>query len=251
MLAMDKQKQEEKQEQKKEKKLNKQTIIEEFDVFAKAKKMNVIYFASALCFAFLVVFCVLIWGYRISVKAVDKVLVVDRSGEYLKTFSAENEKLFYALMRNTCALTTKYANSFDRFTIKENQVKVLFYANETDLETIFNKYNADASYHEALQNGVIYKCEIEDIQQISGDNQPYTVYFTSILNVEYQDAVANYRIYSEGQLVRTTPQFPENVTGFFFLRYKQTIQRVDLEAERKEREKLELEQRQKGVIGNN
>lgn len=63
--------------------------------------------------------------------------------------------------------------------------------------------------------------------------------------------MANYRIYSEGQLVRTTPQFPENVTGFFFLRYKQTIQRVDLEAERKEREKLELEQRQKGVIGNN
>ena len=231
-----------------EKKLNKRRIVDEFDLFAKAKKTNVLYFLCALGFAFVIVLCVLIWGYRISVRAVDKVLVVDRSGEYLKTFSMENEKLFYVLMRNTCAMTTQYANSFDRFTIKENQVKALFYANKTDLETVFNKYNADASYHEALQNGVIYNCKIEEIKEIVGDNQPYKVKFTSILNVEYQDAIANYRIFSEGELIRTTPQYPENVTGFFFIRYKQTIQRVDLEEEKKEKEKQEFENKRKGVI---
>ena len=66
--------------------------------------------------------------------------------------------------------------------------------------------------------------------------------------MEYQDAIANYRIFSEGELIRTTPQYPENVTGFFFIRYKQTIQRVDLEEEKKEKEKQEFENKRKGVI---
>ena len=44
----------------------------------------------------------------------DKVVVVERSGEYLKTHAEDSEALFLALVKKTCAEATGYANSFDR-----------------------------------------------------------------------------------------------------------------------------------------
>ena len=44
----------------------------------------------------------------------------------------------------------------------------------------------------------------------------------------------NYRsILEKGEIVRTTPQFPENVTGFFFNQFIQQIVRIEQEPEKK------------------
>lgn len=34
-----------------------------------------------------------------------------------------------------------------------------------------------------MQNGAVYKCEIDSIQTIAGDNEPYKVAFTSTLTI--------------------------------------------------------------------
>jgi len=174
-----------------------------------------------------VVVLVLIWGYGISTTALDKVVIVERSGEYLKTHAESNEDLFNALVQNTCAQITQYTNSFDRLTLKRNQAKAAFYANTKDLNVIFAKYFNDKAYSDALQNGVTYKCEFEKLISVKGANSPYQVNFTSILCIYPENgSVIRFRIFSDGEMIKSTPQFPENVTGFFFNSLTQRIERM-------------------------
>ena len=56
-----------------------------------------------------------------------------------------------------------------------------------------------------------------------GENEPYQVRFLSKLTVYTESGTTRkFIIESEGTIVRTTPQFPENVTGFFFNKLMQT-----------------------------
>jgi|SRR5665647_395293 len=207
--------------------MQKDKILAEFDHLSKAKKQSSTNAKAALIFAFIVVVLVLIWGYSISVTALNKVVIVERSGEYLKTSTESNEDLFNALVQNTCAQTTIYTNSFDRLTLKRNQSKAAFYANTKDLNVIFAKYFSDKAYGDALQNGVVYKCEFEKITKLSSANSPFRVSFTSILNIYPENGnIVRFRIISDGELIKTTPQFPENVTGFFFNSLTQRVERM-------------------------
>lgn len=47
--------------------------------------------------------------------------------------------------------------------------------------------------------------------------------------------VKRIRIYSRGDAIRTTPSYPENVTGFFFRNYTQEYELLDTSDGNKER----------------
>lgn len=203
----------------------KDNTINEFNKLSNAKKQNVILTKMTLGVALIIVVLVLIWGFGVANTALNKVVVVERSGEYLRISAESNEKLFGSLVKSTCSQLTYYANSFDRLSIKENQAKAMFLANKENLQSIFNLYKEQKSYHEAIEYGVVYKCEIENFSHI-GTEEPYQVRFTSILSIINGESIKKFRIFSEGKLIKVTPQFPENVTGFFFTDYKQSIKNL-------------------------
>lgn len=214
--------------------MNKDEILKGFDTLAEAKKKNALNLKLCLGFALVVVVLVLSWGLVVSFTALDKVVVVERSGEYLKTHADSGEELFLALVENTCAQATRYANSFDRLNLKRNQAHAAFYINKNDLNAVFSKYYNDKAYFDAVQNGAVYKCEIDSIQTIAGDNEPYKVAFTSTLTIySVSGQKLKFLIRTRGEVVRTTPQFPENVTGFFFSQFLQQIIRIEQEPEKK------------------
>lgn len=224
--------------------LNKENYINEFDSYARAKKQHVIITISFIASSVIIIIAVLFWAANVSKNALNKVIVVERSGEYLKTSTDKNEKLFQTLIRTTCSNLAFYANSFDRFTIRENQAKALFYGEKLSLETIFIKYKDDGSYHEALENGAIYDCRIEKFGEIKGIEPPYFVDFTCVLEVKYLDHTTRFRIYCVGELEKCTPQFPENTTGFFFRKYQQTFKRIDEVQEAEELKKQNREEQE-------
>ena len=75
------------------------------------------------------------------------------------------------------------------------------------------------------------------------NNWPYSklipnsgnVLFTSILSIHDAGGVKRIRIYSRGDAIRTTPSYPENVTGFFFRNYTQEYELLDTSDGNKER----------------
>ena len=203
--------------------MNKEKILKDFDALMQAKKVNATNTKLCLFFSLIVVICVLLWGAYISLTAMDKVVVVERSGEYLKTNAERRTELFAALIKNTCAQATQYANSFDRVCVKRNQAYASFYINKADLTAITNKYYNDKAYFDAVNNGAVYKCQIDRLLSFQGENEPYRVRFLSRLTVYTASGTTKkFIIESEGTIVKTTPQFPENVTGFFFNRLMQT-----------------------------
>lgn len=208
--------------------MNKDDILKEFDTLAEAKRKGAVNLKLCLGFALLVVLLVLAWGLTVNFSALNKVVVVERSGEYLKTHAEDAEDLFIALVKNTCSEATRYANSFDRLDMKRNQAHAAFYINKNDLNAIFSKYYNDKAYSDAAQNGAVYKCELDSVQRIAGDNEPYQVEFSSTLTIHsVSGQKLKFLIRTRGELVRTTPQFPENVTGFFFSQFLQQIIRIE------------------------
>ncbi|MBF1188430.1 MAG: hypothetical protein HXM02_10280 [[Eubacterium] sulci] len=203
-----------------------ENILNELDALQKAKKQSVRILKLSLLFAGVVVLFVLLWGFSVQLTALDKVVVIDRSGEYVQTKIYNREELFSALIKNTCALATEYANSFSATDLKLNQARAHFYINKQDLNAIFAKYNNDKAYSDAVNNNVVYRTQIEKIGDIKGKNEPYAVSFTSILTVYSPSGRQQYRIHSEGELVSTTPQFPENVTGYTFSSLQQRIEQL-------------------------
>jgi len=114
--------------------MNKDDILKEFDTLAEAKRKGAVNLKLCLGFALLVVLLVLAWGLTVNFSALNKVVVVERSGEYLKTHAEDAEDLFIALVKNTCSEATRYANSFDRLDMKRNQAHAAFYINKNDLK---------------------------------------------------------------------------------------------------------------------
>ena len=193
--------------------MNKDDILKDFDTLAEAKRKGAVNLKLCLGFALVVVVLVLAWGLVVNFTALDKVVVVERSGEYLKTHAED---------------------SVDRLNLKKNQAHAAFYVNKNDLNAVFSKYYNDKAYFDAVQNGAVYKCEIDSIQTIAGDNEPYKVAFTSTLTIYgVSGQKLRFLIRTKGEIVRTTPQFPENVTGFFFNQFIQQIVRIEQEPEKK------------------
>lgn len=209
--------------------MNKEKILSEFDHLSRSKKQSATVLKLCLVFALLVVILMLIWGFAISQTALNKVVVLSKSGEYLQTEAVNAEALFNARIQSTCNFATSYANSFDRQSIKMNQAKAQFYINRNDLNAIFQKYFNDRSYNDATNAGAVYECHLEQVESIEGNNEPYKVRFTSLLSIFSGSKVFRFRIHSDGELIGTSPRYPENVTGFMFSRLVQSLEKIPTE----------------------
>ena len=107
--------------------------------------------------------------------------------------------------------------------IKNNQSRAAFLVNQTELNAIYGKYKYDQAYSDAINKGVVYQCEFNQMESVrSIDNgSMYEVTFTSTLDIMDNVATKKFRIISKGTAIRVTPRFPENPTGFYFKNYTQ------------------------------
>ena len=207
--------------------MNKETILKNFDDLALAKKNSYNYLLLTLFFSFAVIVAILIWTASIAINTNGNIKVVDRGGTYLKTSTEREEKLFESLVQSHCANSVYYANSFNRLTIKENQAKAVFLMNQNDALRIFSRYKDSKAYGDALDRNVNYTAVFDQIESISKDNEPYHVVFYSTLTIIDDDgATLRFKIRSEGDLIKYTPQFPENTSGFYFKNYVQSYEKL-------------------------
>lgn len=201
-------------------------IIKGFDSLAEGKKNLRLYMYLVVWFSAGVILVVLIWAFSVVTSAQGKVLVIDKGGEYMKTVVEDKQKLFFSLLNNHCALTAYYTNSFDRHTINQNQAKAAFLASKDNLNRIFAMYKDQRAYGDVLDRGIIYKCEFQQLENYNIDNEPYKVTFTSVLTITDEYTTKKILITSSGEIVRISPQYPENISGFYFKNYTQTYQNI-------------------------
>lgn len=206
----------------------KDDVLDKFRELDKAKKQQANFSKLILGFAIVVIALALMFAFSVSNSALDKVVVVERSGEYLKTTSENREKLFVSLVKTTCSQFVYYANSFDRNSIEDNKAKALFLCEQKSANQIFALYTEEKSYYEAIERGVIYNCNLEEVTFI-GKEEPFKVEFTSILTIRDGEIEKKFKVFSEGYLSRVTPVYPTNNTGFFFSKYVQRIRNINQE----------------------
>lgn len=201
-------------------------MVRDFASLGEAKKQSSVYVkaVSLLC---AVIVALTLFFMNVTVRQVtDRILVVNTGGEFLRLESMETDKLYETLLKAHCNAVAYYVNSFDRMSITNNQAQAVFLVEKTELNAVWNKYLTDRAYADAADRGIIYKCAFEKLHRVEKRGDEYNVVFTSILSIHDADGVKRIRIYSRGDAVRTTPVFPENVTGFFFRNYTQEYELV-------------------------
>lgn len=197
------------------------SILKDFSKLADARKKQTMTTRLAFVFCSLTIAMVLYFCYNAMNNAMNKILVVNTGGEYLQFQATQNDELYENLLKSHCYYTSYYINSFDRQSIEQNQARAMFLVNKVDANTIFAKYNADRAYGDALELGVSYRCEFENINSIVSRGDEYDVSFDSVLTIYSHTGTKKILITSTGTVIRTKPNFPNNVTGFFFSNYNQ------------------------------
>ena len=187
-----------------------------------AKKTNALLFFSAF-----VVLCSLLFMLVVYINSQGNVIVVSDKGEYLTRSNISAEKLTEVLIKNTCDIVTRKANSFDRLNYQTRIKDLALYVNPSDLNAIYLKYQTDKSYNDVIANGVVYACYLEEVKEIArmSDNR-FRVMFTSILEVTGFHNI-QFRIESDGEITAVTPEYPYNVTGYFFNKLEQSFSRIE------------------------
>ena len=202
-------------------KMDIKNMVRDFASLGEAKKRSSVYVkaVSLLCAA---IVALVLFFMNMTVRGVtDRILVVNTGGEFL--------------LKAHCNAVAYYVNSFDRMSISGNQAQAVFLVEKSELNAIWNKYLNDRAYADAADRGVIYKCVFEKLHRVGIRDDGYNVLFTSILSIHDAGGVKRIRIYSRGDAIRTTPSYPENVTGFFFRNYTQEYELLDTSAGNKER----------------
>ena len=201
-------------------------ILRDFNKYADARKNFT--FRTKLVFVFCsaTIAMVLFFSYQVVNNAINKILVVNEGGEFVRFRAVRQDLLYESLLKSHCASTTYYLNSFDRLSLQENQARALFLVDKGEANAVFAKYQADRAYGDALELGVIYKTEFESLTDMSVSGEEYHVRFTSILSIVNGSEIKKVRIISEGTAIRTTPRYPENVSGFFFRTYNQQYENL-------------------------
>lgn len=203
--------------------VNKESLLRGFMSFVEAKRQQALYLKLFFLSATIIIIAVLYYSYSIVKHANDNVMVVSSGGEILPVESSEMDELYKTLLVTHCYSVSYYVNSFDINNIKNNQARAAFLVNQADLNAVFGKYQYDKAYSDAVNKGVVYRCNfdrVEDLRQI-GNGSEYQVVFSSTLSVISNTGTKLIRIVSNGTLIRVTPRYPENPTGYYFKNYVQ------------------------------
>lgn len=201
-------------------------ILRDFNKYADARKNFTLRTKLVFIFCSVAIAMVLFFSYQVVNNAMNKILVVNEGGEFVRFRAVRQDLLYESLLKSHCAFTAYYLNSFDRLSLQENQARALFLVDKGEANAVFAKYQADRAYGDALELGVIYKTEFESLTDMSVSGEEYHVRFTSILSIVNGSEIKKVRIISEGTAIRTTPRYPENVSGFFFRTYNQQYENL-------------------------
>ncbi|MCF0255191.1 MAG: hypothetical protein HUK10_02740 [Bacteroides heparinolyticus] len=203
--------------------VNKDSLLNTFSSYVESKRKESLYLKLFFFSTTFIIVAVLYFSFSIVKRANDNILVVNTGGQLLPVESSEMEKLYKSLLTTHCYSVAYYVNSFDINNIKNNQARAAFLVNQADLNAVFGKYQYDKAYSDAVNKGVVYRCDfdrIEDLRQI-GNGSEYQVVFSSNLSVISNTGTKHIKIVSNGTLIRVTPRYPENPTGYFFKSYVQ------------------------------
>ena len=201
-------------------------ILRDFNKYADARKNFTLRTKLVFIFCSVAIAMVLFFSYQVVNNAMNKILVVNEGGEFVRFRAVRQDLLYESLLKSHCAFTAYYLNSFDRLSLQENRARALFLVAKGEANAVFAKYQADRAYGDALELGVIYKTEFESLTDMSVSGEEYHVRFTSILSIVNGSEIKKVRIISEGTAIRTTPRYPENVSGFFFRTYNQQYENL-------------------------
>lgn len=201
-------------------------ILRDFNKYADARKNFTLRTKLVFIFCSVAIAMVLFFSYQVVNNAMNKILVVNEGGEFVRFRAVRQDLLYESLLKSHCAFTAYYLNSFDRLSLQENRARALFLVDKGEANAVFAKYQADRAYGDALELGVIYKTEFESLTDMSVSGEEYHVRFTSILSIVNGSEIKKVRIISEGTAIRTTPRYPENVSGFFFRTYNQQYENL-------------------------
>ena len=201
-------------------------ILRDFNKYADARKNFTLRTKLVFIFCSVAIAMVLFFSYQVVNNAMNKILVVNEGGEFVRFRAVRQDLLYESLLKSHCAFTAYYLNSFDRLSLQENRARALFLVDKGEANAVFAKYQADRAYGDALELGVIYKTEFESLTDMSVSGEEYHVRFTSILSIVNGSEIKKVRIISEGTVIRTTPRYPENVSGFFFRTYNQQYENL-------------------------
>lgn len=201
-------------------------ILRDFNKYADARKNFTLRTKLVFIFCSVTIAMVLFFSYQVVNNAMNKILVVNEGGEFVRFRAVRQDLLYESLLKSHCAFTAYYLNSFDRLSLQENRARALFLVDKGEANAVFAKYQADRAYGDALELGVIYKTEFESLTDMSVSGEEYHVRFTSILSIVNGSEIKKVRIISEGTAIRTTPRYPENVSGFFFRTYNQQYENL-------------------------
>lgn len=197
-------------------------LLRGFDDLALAKKSSAFTGRAILLFSLATNIVILLFAYRMVTKATSMILVVDQTGQKLNTSAGFQEKLTRSQLEAHCAAVAYYANSFERLTITENQLRTRFLVDKEDASRVFAKYKEERAYSDAIDRNLTYKTELLKVTDVLPVQDYLQVRFTALLQIIDGDRpVKKFVIYAEGAARRCTPQYPENPAGFYFSKYSQ------------------------------
>ena len=190
-------------------------ILRDFNKYADARKNFTLRTKLVFVFCSATIAMVLFFSYQVVNNAMNKILVVNEGGEFVRFRAVRQDLLYESLLKSHCAFTAYYLNSFDRLSLQENRARALFLVDKGEANAVFAKYQADRAYGDALELGVIYKTEFESLTDMSVSGEEYHVRFTSILSIVNGSEIKRVRIISEGTAIRTIPPLSGERIRFF------------------------------------
>ena len=186
--------------------------------FSKAKQQQKYIWISSMLFVAIAFISVLVFLYFQS----QNVVVIKENGQEVSASVLSKEETFKAQASEHLDKSFHYANSFDRFTYKDNMAKTLFHMDSRSANRIFSQYEESGALADVLSKGTIYESEIipESIK-INGNKEPFTFQIQGIIEVNDGGFVTKYLAQATGEMIYYTPHYPEKPTGFFISSYNQ------------------------------
>lgn len=189
-----------------------------YNQFSKAKQQQKYIWISSMLFVTVAFIGMLVLLYYQS----KNVVVIKENGQKVSAVVGNEKETFTALASEHLDRAFKYANSFDRFTYKDNMAKTLFHMDSRSANRLFSEYENSGALADVLSKGTIYDAEIlSESIRITGDREPFEFVFQGTIDVNDGGHVTKYLAQGTGELIYYTPHYPENPTGFFITNYTQ------------------------------
>jgi hypothetical protein len=128
-------------------------ILRDFNKYADARKNFTLRTKLVFVFCSATIAMVLFFSYQVVNNAMNKILVVNEGGEFVRFRAVRQDLLYESLLKSHCAFTAYYLNSFDRLSLQENRARALFLVDKGEANAVFAKYQADRAYGDALEPG--------------------------------------------------------------------------------------------------